>query len=1005
MRNVVPHRGICALLLAASLCAAPVSGRCEDDLAAALPRIPPTEPADALATFETLQGFRMELIAAEPLVVDPVAMVYDENGRAFVAEMRDYPYTDKSTDVPFQERTTDEPIGRVRLLLDTDGDGRFDESHIFAEELSWPTGLACWRGGIFVAATPHIWYLKDTDGDHRADVRRQVFTGFRKFNVQAVMNNLVWGLDHRIYGAASGNGGQITRPDESGDEPVIVTRRDFRFHPETLALEAVSGGARFGNTFDDWGNRFICNIRNPVQHVVLPNRYLARNPYLPVAAVLHDAALSGDQLPVFRISPPEPWRNVRAQRWAESSDRQYPRSETAATGFFTSSSGITIYRGAAYPRKFYGNAFLGEVAANAIHRQRLAPDGVTFRAQRADEGREFLASTDNWFRPVNFVNAPDGTLHVLDMYRETIEHPWSIPDDIKEHLDLESGRDRGRIYRLAYGDGEPPSPPQLRRASAGELVGYLEHPSAWWRETAHRLIYERQDASAAPALRELLMSSPHPLARLHALWSLKGIGRLHEHDLVAALADPEPGVREHAVRLAESRLGASAELRKLVGSRAHDPDIRVRWQTAFTLGEFADSASVALLAKIARGDVNDAWMQTAVLSSAGAHAVDLLKQLLVSEDFAAAESGQQWIERVARIIGARNQQDEPLALLTVLMDSNLPAACDSGVLRGIGQGLRIAQSSVDEVLRGASPALAQTVAGIFDQAQVTALDPSREGGERIAAIELLEHRAFSDASSALGQLIDARQPAEVQLAAVDALASFRDTAAAGLLLGDWGTYAPAARSQILARLLTRVDWTNALLDAIEDGRVAAGQLAAAQRQALVGHRDSDIRARAETLFAADALSPRRDVIAAYSASLDKLGDAARGQVIFDKHCASCHQLRGAGKAVGPALETVKHRTPDELLVHILDPNREVSPNYIEYTIIDAEGRILTGIIVAETPASITLRRADGVEDTVLRTQIDDIGSAGRSLMPEGLEKTVTPLAMADLIALIRGSAR
>src|SRR4051812_37078836 len=191
-----------------------------------LPRVPATAPADAAKTLEVLHGFKMELIAAEPLVTDPVAMAYDEDGRAYVCEMNDYPYTDKAHHKPNQENPTDAPIGRVRLLEDTDGDGVFDKATVFAEGLSWPTGVACWKGGVFIAATPDLWYCKDTDGDGRADVKRKVFTGFRKLNVQAVMNTLVWGLDNRIHGAGGSNGGMIVPADQPDAKPLSLARSD-----------------------------------------------------------------------------------------------------------------------------------------------------------------------------------------------------------------------------------------------------------------------------------------------------------------------------------------------------------------------------------------------------------------------------------------------------------------------------------------------------------------------------------------------------------------------------------------------------------------------------------------------------------------------------------------------------------------------------------------------------------------------------------------------------------
>ncbi|MGC3970820.1 MAG: hypothetical protein QM775_26860 [Pirellulales bacterium] len=296
------------------------------------PRVPATEPRDVANTFRTLHGFRMDLLAAEPLVTDPVALEYDENGRAWVVEMRDYPYTDKSTDRPNVERTTDTPLGRIRILDDTDGDGLFDKSIVFAEDLSWPTGLALWKGGCYVTATPDVLYLKDTDGDGRADERRRVFTGFKKLNVQAVINNPRWGLDHKLYCAGASNGGEITKPGDDGFKPVRFGRADFAFDPNTEEFEVLTGGARFGQAFDDYGNRFLCNIRNPVQHVVFENRYLARNPYLVVTNAVHDCAEAGDTLPVYRASPPEPWRAAQCRSLAARSRPDLPAERTRGRG-------------------------------------------------------------------------------------------------------------------------------------------------------------------------------------------------------------------------------------------------------------------------------------------------------------------------------------------------------------------------------------------------------------------------------------------------------------------------------------------------------------------------------------------------------------------------------------------------------------------------------------------------------------------------------------------------
>ncbi|MGE3778177.1 MAG: PVC-type heme-binding CxxCH protein, partial [Pirellulaceae bacterium] len=741
------------------------------------PRVPATEPGDTSRSFHVLGGFRMELLAAEPLTMDPVALAYDENGLAWVVEMSDYPYTDKSTDVPFQERTTDLPLGRVRILEDTDGDGRFDRSDVFARELSWPTGIALYDGGAFVAATPDIWYLKDTDGDRRADVRRKLFTGFRKFNVQAVMNNLIWGLDNQIYGAGSSNGGSIRSLLEPDRPPTPISRHDFRFNPVHPRFELLSGGARFGNAFDDWGNRFVCNIRNPAQHVVLPSRYLARNPFLPVPSALEDISESGDTLPVYRTSPPEPWRTARARRWSAEREKSYPRSETAAEGFFTSSSGVTVYRGAAYPPELRNNLFLGEVAGNLIHRQVMSAKGVTFAARRADLNTEFVTSEDNWFRPVNFVNAPDGTLHVLDMYRETIEHPWSIPDDIKAKVDLESGRDRGRIYRLTPPGFQLPPGPRLGSASSTELVATLANPNSWWRETAQRLLFERQDMSAVEPLRMLLRESPSELARLHALYCLLGLKSLRDEDLLRGLADEVGGVREHAVRLAEDRLRSSPALLDRVAELRDDADVRVRFQVAFSLGEAPGDTSTKALMSIVRRDATDAWMRVAVLSSLVEGAASVLA-MLIEDDHVGRDPGLVPLQRqLATMVGARNrggEVDQVLQQLAKLPANPSSRVTQANVLLGLCDGLKRARSGLAALMaRPGSPA-ASILPPLLEDAARIAGDGELTVPSRQSAMELQSLGDYTRARDAILPLLDPRQPRELQFTGVRVLAGLTD---------------------------------------------------------------------------------------------------------------------------------------------------------------------------------------------------------------------------------------
>ncbi len=438
-------------------------------------------------------------MASEPLVADPVAMAFDEDSRLYVAEMIDY-----------SERR-DEKLGRVTLLTDRDGDGVYDRSAAFASGLPWPTAVTCWDGGVFVIASPDLLYFKDTDGDGIADVRRVVATGFGnlapKLNVQALPNHLQWGPDQRIHGALGGN---ATRLEREGAPPLELRGQDFSFDPRLMDFRAESGGGQWGMTFDDRGRKFVCTNSRHLMHVRYDARYHSDIP-LPPPAV--DIPADGPQAEVFRRSPDEPWRVLRTEWRASGKVKGVVEGGGRPSGYFTSACGVTIYRGDAWPAEYKGNAFIADCGSNLIHRKVIKEEQGKLVATRApgEEKREFLASSDNWFRPVTFANAPDGQLWFCDLYREVVEHPWSLPESIKKHLDLNSGNDRGRIYRLVA-DGSAKRPiTKLSSASTPELIAVLDHPNGWHRDTAARLLHQRHDPAAAESIAKAVKTrSPEP---------------------------------------------------------------------------------------------------------------------------------------------------------------------------------------------------------------------------------------------------------------------------------------------------------------------------------------------------------------------------------------------------------------------------------------------------------------------------------------------------------------
>ncbi|MDA2939268.1 dehydrogenase, partial [Acidobacteria bacterium AH-259-A15] len=398
----------------------------------------PLSPQEALETFQINQDFRLELFAAEPYVSDPVELIFDEQGRAFVAEMLDYPY-DPEVGEP--------PRSRIRLIEDTDGDGQIDRSTIFADKLLHATSILPWKGGLIVTSAPDIVYLKDTDGDNKADVREVLFTGFAtKVDPESRITNLRFNIDNWIYASNNGRPGNITfsgRPDAA---PVFVLGADFRFRLDRGLFEAASGPTQFGQAIDDWGHRFITQNTVHVRHVVMPRRYLSRNLFLAVGGASQDVSDHGQpSVLIFPLTPPQYWRQVRTemrqQRYREhglDQVRELNPSTEIASGYFTAAAGGTIYGGDTFPVKYRGNLFTGDVSANLVHRDVLHPSGVSFTASRAEGElkREFLASTDPRFRPCNFTTGPDGNLYLVDMYREFVETPASIVEELKKEMDF-----------------------------------------------------------------------------------------------------------------------------------------------------------------------------------------------------------------------------------------------------------------------------------------------------------------------------------------------------------------------------------------------------------------------------------------------------------------------------------------------------------------------------------------------------------------------------------------
>ncbi|MCC6491709.1 MAG: c-type cytochrome [Pirellulales bacterium] len=969
-----------------------------------MPRLPAVEPAAALETIETEPGFRLELAAAEPDVADPVAMDFDEYGKLFVVEMLGY------------SEDADDMLGRIRLLEDADRDGRFEKSTVYADGLAWPTAAICYDGGVFVGAAPEILYFKDDDRDGRADQRRTVFTGFGASNVQGLLNSFRWGVDNRIHVAVSSCGAELRRADQPDAEPLVLRGRNFAFDPRTLAFEATSGASQHGMCFDSWGNQFTCSNSDHIQQVLVEQHYLARNPLLQPPAILKSIAVEGPAADVYRISPVEPWREIRTRLRAKGIVPGIVEGGGRAAGYFTSATGVTIYTGDAWPQEYRGNAFIGDVGSNLVHRKVIErdPAAIPLTARRATPQREFLASRDTWFRPVQFANGPDGNLYILDMYREVIEHPASLPPVLKKHLDLTSGRDRGRIYRV---ETAAATAAQRRgmftrampaAATGAELVRMLAHPNGWHRTTAARLLYERRDAELAEPLKQLAASGSSAEAKILALYALASLDELQEGLLVTAMADAAAEVRRHAVRLAGERLTdrqggqQRSVLAEAVLKSAQDDDLRVRYQAALVLGDYPGDERLAALAEIARRDAHEPYLAAAVLSSLNQGGEQVLSELLSDREFADTAHGRAFLGELARQIGVRGDERELQAVSRRITGegSSDPGVAEA-VIRAVLSGAGANQVAVRAAMASASGAQTEKIAArLFHVATGRAVDEKLALNDRLRAIDLLPLGTFEEAAPMLTDLLAARQPPEIQAAALAAMGQFGRAELAEPVLESLPGMSPSLRMQAAELLISRSDTAGRLLAAVGDGRLSPRDLDPSTIQKLKTHPDLTVSAEARRLL--DSAAPRRaDVVEAHRDALELTGNAERGCELFRKNCAICHRRDGFGTEVGADLATVVTRTPEALLISILDPNREVDPKYMQYSVLTVDGLAKSGIIAAETAASVTLRREENATETIPRADIEELRSTGMTLMPEGFEKVLDRQALADLIAYLR----
>jgi putative heme-binding domain-containing protein len=624
---------------------------------------------------------------------------------------------------------------------------------------------------------------------------------------------------------------------------------------------------------------------------------------------------------------------------------------------------------------------------------RYAEDGINLIGERPldERGFEFAASKDTWVRVVNFANAPDGCLYVCDMYREVIEHPWSVPDEIKQHLDLNSGSDRGRIYRIVPDKQRPERIGQkvtIGQISLNELVETLGHTNGWQRDTASRLLYERQNLASVPLLKTLLRTSADPLAKIHAMNALQGLKNLDEESVKLAATDADAFVRERAVTLAA--ISEKPLSQGVLERLASDPSNRVKMAYAMTLSRSAESVSELL--KLAQASDSNPWINAAILRSSGANAMSLFERIISSDH---RELDEPFILSLIEMIGQQQDTKNHQQLLELMASERRSDSQRKARIKAFAAGLRRSGRSIHEVdTEGKLSAVFTKAAARLTQGQST-------DAEKVDLIELLAMAAQVQGQSVLQSCLKAAHAESVQVAAVHALSGLGD-AQTTVLLSAWSELKPKAREAVLAALLSRSEGAFSLLAEMGSGRggPTPRDLAVSQVQTLVANKNAKMANLAKTVLATVIPPSREEVLKTFQPALLARGNAVAGEQVFLSRCLACHVADGQGIEVGPNLVTVKTKGREGLLTAILEPHQEVASQYISYTIQTKDGQTLTGLISQDDASSMTIKMMGGALITVQRSNIQGSSSTGQSLMPEGLEQGMTVEDMADLLTFI-----
>jgi putative membrane-bound dehydrogenase-like protein len=981
MRTIV---GI-VLLLAASSAVGPRTAEAQG--------FPPEEAARRMSV---AGGLEVRLVAAEPMVRQPVAIEFDDRGRLWVLQYLQYPNpaglrrvaVDRYSRTVYDRLPEPPPRGpkgadRITILEDAHDDGRADGAHDFVSGLNLASGLAFGSGGVYVLQAPYLLFYPDRDRDDRPDGDPEVLlTGFGMEDAHSVANSLTWGPDGWLYGL---QGSTVT----ARVRGIEFEQGVWRYHPRTRRFELFceGGGNMWGLDFDRRGRLFAStNVGGFVMlHGVQGGYYWKsfgkhgplHNPYTfgYFDHVRHDGVKGG---------------------------------HVAVGGLF--------YEADALPPAWRGRYIAADLLDHSIHGHEVSRLGSTFRARQAGD---VLRANDTWFAPSDLALGPDGALYVADWHDRRTAHP---------DPDADWDRTNGRIFAIT-GQGATPAAPRdsdLTTRTDEQLVALLDHPNTWHRRKARRLLADRHAGGISEGLRRTALQG-RGMAALEALWAWYGCAGFDESTVERLLRHADADVRAWSVRLIGDEPHVPARLEaRLVEMASSEPDVAVRAQLACTARRLASGpgldATYRLLARDRDGD--DPHLPLLLWWAVERHAIAGREHALAL--FTAPDA---WRSRMIRSViqgrlirryalEASPAGDEACARLL----ASVPSA----------DARRPLLAALDEAMRGrgsvaVAPGLARDVIGRADReprdvtltrlaarfgsrpaserARAVAANPRAPEPDRLAMIDLLGD--LRDRAS-LGLLLDLARddsaPSSVRSAALDALGRFEDESIARALLAAYPRQGGAWRTRVRELLLSRASWARAYLAAVDRGALRAQEVTLDQLGRFAALQAPDLAAMVRKHWGATRGVTREERLAEVRRLNNDLraspGDPARGRRLFLDRCATCHRLRGEGETIGPDLTYANRQDRDFLLVSLVDPSGVVRKEYQAYNVATTNGRVLSGLIVEQTPEMLVLRDAKGQRSRVAVAEVQELKESDVSLMPESLYKELSPKQLRDLFSFL-----